>query len=138
VKTRPAAGRGVGKALPGLVAIVFLLWFCADGVEKHDAGSVLATAAASPQDPTPCNRLLHEAEEVGLVRYRPSANRIDVDDRLWAQLPAGSKRGILLALRCSVLDGRRDAEPLGAYTVAYGYGSGRRLAMATSVGVSFE
>lgn len=130
---------GVSKALPGVLLLVFFLWFCSSTADQRgDGPAAPSRSQAAAQDPAPCNKLLDQAEKARLIRHRPDTNRIDVDERLWTEMPASSKRGIMLALRCSVLGGQPDTEPLGNYAVAYGYRSGKRLAMATSVGVEFE
>ena len=82
-----------------------------------------------------CKSLLDDSEAKKLIRGHPRPDRIDVEEGLWIALPAESKTGILLAVNC-VTNGR----PLSGfeYVSAYGYRSGRRLALATSVGVKFD
>lgn len=119
------------KLLAGVGAFALLLAFCTDS----------STTPSQPEsrnaavDPTPCDHLIDQARKAGLVKRRPSPNRIDVEDALWAQFPAGSKRGLALAVLCSAYPG--GAATLD-YAVVYGYRSGKRLAMAGSTGVNFE
>lgn len=84
-------------------------------------------------DPAPCDKLIEQAEAAGLVRDRPAANRVDVEDQLWAEMPAQSKRGLALAVRCSFTRGQ-PRDDLDSYAVVYGYRSGKRLAQAYSSG----
>lgn len=135
-KARRAAGNvTLFKVWPWIVLLALLVWLCSPS-ENAGSSSTDMTKPVAAVDPKPCNELLERAEDAGLMRRRPSANRIDVEDLQWAAFPAESKRGLLLALRCSSLNGQPGGA--GDYAVAYGYRSGKRLAMATSVGVSFE
>jgi hypothetical protein len=118
------------KALP-IVLILAFVWFCSNQPTSPSAMEQAATVT----DPKPCNDLIEQAQREGLIKERPSPERINVDDRLWAEFPAGSKRGLALAVRCSAT---RGAPRQLDYGVVYGYRSGKRLAMATSVGVEFE
>lgn len=94
-----------------------------------------ATTQYSADRIAECEKLISQAEKAGMIRARSDFNRIDVEDRLWRTLPAESKRGLLLAVGCVAY---RHPFKITEYSVAYGYRSGRRLAMATSVGVKFE
>lgn len=102
----------------------------------EDSSKVETPAAALSSDEIRrCNDLVRQAEKAGLIRNRPTSDRIDVEDALWRSLPADSKRGIMLGLACA-----HYGRPLNGldYVVAYGYRSGKRVAMASSVGVDFE
>lgn len=95
------------------------------------------TAAIVPtQDPAKCDKAVALAVQYRVIRDRPTANRIDVDDALWAQAPAKTKRLTLAAALCSALRGR--ASMNGDFVAAYGYRSGKRLAMITNAGVTFD
>lgn len=82
-----------------------------------------------------CENVVTEAKKARVVLGRPDARRIDVDEMSWAMLPADAKRGLLKAVRCVALGG--DPTRYGTAS-AYGYRSGKRLAQATSVGVTFD
>jgi hypothetical protein len=82
-----------------------------------------------------CTLLLNKAEQAGLIHQRPSDTRINIDERLWAELPATAKSGILQAMACEVY-GRPPANL--EIVVAYGYRSGRRLARYGQSGVSYD
>jgi hypothetical protein len=120
----------IGRALPIALVLLFV-WFCS--TQRVDAPTTETPVAAV--DPKPCNDLIDQATKKGLVRERPAPNRIDVEDRLWSEFPADSKRGLAMAVRCSAANGTPGQLDYG---VVYGYRSGKRLAMATSVGVNFE
>lgn len=110
-----------------IFVVVGLIWNAFDPASKP-------TEQTQVVDPKPCNDLIEQAEKQGLVRERPSPDRINVEDRLWRQFPASAKRGLAMAVRCSASGGvPRQLD----YGVVYGYRSGKRLAMATSVGVEF-
>jgi len=120
----------IAKVLGIVLVLGFVMW-CSSQPTTPSATEQAATVA----DPKPCNDLIEQAQREGLVKERPASNRINVDDRRWADFPASSKRGLALAVRCSAYGG---APAELDYGVVYGYRSGKRLAMATSVGVSFE
>lgn len=122
------AGRTIVKLLPLLLIILFV-WQCARTREEAQPPFSLATF-----DPKPCDELIRRSEREGLIRERPEPNRINVDDLAWAEFPAGAKKGLALAVRCSAT---RGAPQQTDYAVVYGYRSGKVLAMATSVGVTF-
>jgi hypothetical protein len=122
--------RWLAKALP-VVLILLFVWFCSRQPSSPPAGE--AVVARQPVED--CEKLISQAQSAGLVVERPSAERINVEDRLWADFPASSKKGLAMAVRCVATNGAPgDLD----YGVVYGYRSGRRLAMATSVGVEFE
>jgi hypothetical protein len=78
-----------------------------------------------------CAEVLKSGERIGLIKERPTSVRINVEDRIWSETSAGSKRGFLLALGCAAY-----GRPLGDdHVVAYGFRSGKRLALATGHGV---
>lgn len=120
---------------PGTIAILVLgavlLYQCAPASKDGTPPPAPFSASQVAQ----CDDLLKGAERSKLIRSRPSPDRINVDDAAWATFPAESKRGVLLALAC-----QHYRRPMQAteYVVAYGYRSGKRVAMASSVGVSFE
>ena len=122
--------RTISKALPVLLILVFV-WMCSNQPSSPPATEEVSTIT----DPKLCDDLIAEAQREGLVKERPAPNRINVEDRLWADFPAGSKRGLALAVRNSA---SRGAPGEFDHGVVYGYRSGKRLAMATSVGVNFE
>jgi hypothetical protein len=115
-----------------LLFVGLTIAYCAS---QPDSRSPSQQAIQAVADPKACDDLIDQGEKAGLIKERPSAERINVEDRLWAQFPASSKRGLAMAVRCSAKSG---APGELDYGVVYGYRSGKRLAMATSVGVNFE
>jgi hypothetical protein len=100
-----------------------------------------AATAASPilddEAVKQCGSYLSLATRNGLIRGRPSPNRINVDERLWAELPASAKDTTMQAVSCELW--RSSMPPtVGNYVVAYGWRTGKRLQMLTSVGMSRE
>jgi hypothetical protein len=119
---------GCGALLLGALAIA-LLAQCSRTPEASTAQPY------SEQRIAECERLLKQGEETGLIRARPSTTRIDVEDATWRRLPADSKKGLALGLACSGF-----GKPLARseYATVYGYRSGKRLAIVTSIGVVLE
>lgn len=110
-----------------------------------------ATSAPSPVSdrPTPpslsletrkgCSAAIAKAQSEGLVRERPNAVRANVDELRWAAIPATEKTALLSLLACDGL-GKQAAEMTmsDAVPVVYGYRTGKRLALLSPVGPSFE
>lgn len=67
-----------------------------------------------------------------------SGNRLNVEDARWLLLPAETKRALLAAAACAHFG--RPATDLAdmEFTVAYGFRSGKRLAMLSRIGMSFD
>lgn len=80
-----------------------------------------------------CRELLAKATSEKVIRHRPQPYRINVDEIRWAALDAYTKDRIMQAVACDVWG--RSMPPPSEYVVAYGYHSGRRLWMLTSVGM---
>lgn len=128
----------VGKAVLVLAAIAL-------GIGLLQAAGI---GEAPPAPPPPallsaaeraeCNAALAKAEAAQLIRQRPTATRINVDDGQWAQLPADLKEKILAAVSCAALGRWQPLDISEGPVVAYGWRSGKRVAMLTSVGVVFE
>ncbi|UIJ43727.1 zinc ribbon domain-containing protein [Sphingomonas cannabina] len=122
----------VGAAVIGAIA----LWLV-NGIGSGPNGSTARVVEPySRERVVECQRLIEQAQNARLIRSISSDNtRMDVDERLWADIPADGKRGVLLALSCSSL--RRPLQTT-EHVSAYGYRSGKRLALASSVGVQFD
>jgi hypothetical protein len=113
-----------------ILAFVLIL-----SVERPDNSFRDLSPTASSGDRKACEALVKKAGEERLVRRRPSPNRIDVDERMWAELPPQSKSILVLAVRCAAQRGSPGEFPYG---VVYGFRSGRRLALANSAGVILD
>lgn len=132
---------GCGGVLAICVGLVVLVAWCS-GDPKDQLTEATTTAAAPTPEILPettvakCREMLATGKRTGIIRARPEPNRIDVEDGLWAQLDSATKDRTLQAVACAVW---KTAMPGPAdYVVAYGYRSGKRLQMLTSVGMSRE
>lgn len=123
------ARRNGGIGCAAAVLAVLGLAACGGGHE-----SPAPVEKLPPADVAKCRGLLEAAEKAGIIRDRPAANRIDVEDSTWAALPSDVKDVTLQAVACEVWQAR--VPPAGEHAVAYGYRSGKRVEMLTSVGFS--
>lgn len=80
-----------------------------------------------------CRAYLKQAVAEGLIRQRPAPARINVDERLWAEMPARVKDLTLQAVACDLW--QSSMPPEWEHVAAYGWRSGKRVQMLTSVGV---
>lgn len=134
-KFRPYSGAIMGLA----VAIVVVIAALSTGSEKRlpQAGGQVAQAEKLSADAVvQCRKVLAIGKETGVIMQRPAPNRINVDETKWAALPADVKDNTLQAVACDIWETAMPAEM--DYVVAYGYHSGKRLQMLTSVGMSRE
>lgn len=129
----PKKAQGLG-CLGVIGAVALIAIFQNDGSPSAESKEVKAAAI----DPAPCEKALGGLEQAGLIKDRPDANRVDVEEDLWAVLPAKQKRLAAAAVRCSFLKGDIGRTDFNSYAVVYGYRSGKRLAMATGSGVTIE
>lgn len=122
-----------------LVIIGFGISECSSSVPDLPGSSSYtppAEPAISDADREKCREAIGLAERRGLIMSRPQGDRLDVDERVWAELPAESKRLLMQAVACDVWG---HAMPPNLESVAvYGYRSGKRLALLTAVGLDFE
>jgi hypothetical protein len=125
-----AAIRRAG-CLPWVLLFALAVWLLGDPApDQPVAPPVAELSAAQVAD---CRKLLAEAQRIGLIREMTSGDRIEVDERLWAELPHKSKQGTLAALSCATW--RRAVPPKGEIAAAYGWRDGKRKAMWTEVGM---
>lgn len=85
-----------------------------------------------------CSEVLVKGQKTGVIRERPSRNRVNVDEVIWAQMAASDKTALLSLVACDAFGKRQSDLEFGEHTVAYGWRSGKRLAMLSSAGMSFE
>lgn len=140
--SKPSA-KNIGCAIAALIVGLAVIVPMVDG-DGGPSGGTSDAVALSPEEIAAaeirgkaCDQSLEGLRGTGLVRDRPAANRIDVEEYNWASLPAKDKRLVAAAVRCAMLKGR-ESEKLDDYAVVYGYRSGKRLAMATANGVSLD
>lgn len=131
-----------GCLIVGIIAVIALSAWIME--PSKDSSSAVPTPSAIPT-PAPldeaavekCRDLLKLAEKSGVVRERPSPNRINVDEKLWAQLSAREKDLTLQAMSCDLWGTAMPPDDT-KYVVVYGYHTGKRVQMLTSVGMSRE
>lgn len=105
-------------------------------VDKRAASPISSTRpTVSRERAAQCAGVISRGISIGLIRARPAANRIDVEDAVWAAMAADVKRIVAIAVLC-------DMQATGAgverFSVVYGYRSGRRLALADQNGATLE
>lgn len=130
----PERRRSPAKTLLTVVVVVILTMLLMKACAAADApssGNGTATATVPTIDPKVCDDALAELTGAGLIRERPAPNRANVDETLWAALPATQKHQVAGALRCSLTRGM-PGDAFSDYAVVYGYRSGKRLAMAAN------
>lgn len=94
---------------------------------KQAASEAAADAAAiaarlSDDQIRECDQNLAKLAQIGLIRDRPARNRIDVDEKIWAEMPYKQKDALLGLVSCSAF-GRYVPEG-NDRTVAYGWRDG--------------
>jgi hypothetical protein len=135
-KPRRSSGASSGclPAIVGLCLFAFVLGMCD---RKEPPAPVAAVRPAN--DPAKCQKVVDLAWKNGIIREQPDAQRINVDDYIWADTAASEKRTLLQIVACTAYGGRTPAQlSAGDYVVAYGYRSGKRLGMASKAGVTLE
>lgn len=85
-----------------------------------------------------CSNAITGAMKDGVVKERPSPNRVNVDEVIWVQMAASDKTALLALLACDAFGKRAGDLEFSEHVVAYGARSGKRMAMLTSAGTSFE
>jgi hypothetical protein len=100
---------------------------------RTDGSSVRVVSAPvlSAERLARCRKTIAAATRDGVIRERPSPGRVRVDDTLWRELPPASQGRIMQALACDVW--QAVAPPENREIIAYGWASGKRLAMLTGV-----
>lgn len=79
-----------------------------------------------------CNAILADLEKLGTIRERPAPNRVDIDERLWAELPYRQKEALLSLVSCSAFG--QSVPPEGKHVAAYGWRDGQRKLVWDSTG----
>lgn len=85
-----------------------------------------------------CTDALTKAQANGIVKQRPTPNRINVDEVIWSRMTASDKTALLALVACDAYGKRQADLALMEYTVAYGWRSGKRVAQLGSAGTTFE
>ena len=134
------AGRH-GCMIWGLLALIALggLSQCGESDPAPGAGKAGVQSAqpiASAAKRQQCRDYLDLARREGLIRGRPSPDRLDVDERIWTQLSYREKDITLQAVSCDLWGTDMPGE--GNHVAAYGWHSGKRLQMLTALGMARE
>lgn len=104
--------------------------------QAQDGVAQDAPAKLGPEQVARCRAALTAGTKSGVIRARPSPNRINVEDRLWAEMDAHTKELILQAVACDAWG--MAAPPQGQFVVSYGYRSGKRIEMLSELGIDRE
>ena len=113
-----------------LSSVLIALWTAASPVVPDGLGT--SSEAVSGGQDRACEALLKSGPVAQIVRSRPAANRLFVDEEAWSALPKDSRRLLVSTVRCAA------AREGGDYAVVYAAGTGRRLALAGSRGVILD
>lgn len=128
--------------LAAIVAVIALLYFFFGDANDAPPGSSQSSSNApvplSAEVRKQCASLIDLGKKEGVIRERPAANRINVDELRWAALPASTKTDVLKGLACDAFGVQMDDLGAMEFVVAYGFRSGKRLAMFGAEGTSFE
>lgn len=121
-----------------LIVVMGVVGQCGRGEDKpaeSKAPAHMLTAKAIKE----CNDTIALSIKKGLIKRRPDNNRVDVDDVAWELSDANDKKALIGILGCAAFGRKlRDFESLEQYVVVYGARSGKRLAMGSEFGVSFD
>jgi hypothetical protein len=125
--------------IAGGMLAALALGYAANPARPHHAAMTAAAsfgrapppAALSSEEILQCRNTIAAATRDGLIRDRPSPDAVRVDDELWHGLRAESQGRIMQALACDLW--RVAAPPQDRKVVAYGWISGRRLAVLSGV-----
>lgn len=119
----------------GIAAVLGIVIF---GVvqERRSSASDNSFAASLTRHPERCHEAMRSAVRDRIVS-RQRDNRIYVADGPWAEATDEQRRSLMALFLCSHLNGRQP-RPLVDYVTAYGQRSGRRVALASSSGISIE
>ena len=124
-------------ALIAILAIMLAVFGKDDSPPADTQAAASATPIAEPKlddaAVAKCGALIAKGLKSGIIRERRQPTRIDVDDGLWAALDARTKDVVLRAVACEVW--RQYTPPENEFVVSYGWRSGKRIEMLTSVGV---
>lgn len=102
------------------------------GCNSQDSNPIPDAPQLSAEAVAECEKFLAANARNGLIRGRPSAAQIEVDERIWNELPIKTKRIVLSAVSCAAF--RRARPPGDAYVYATGWRDGERKLMLTRVG----
>lgn len=131
-----AGGRLAAVAIIVVLALVMFGKPSAEDQAKSAAEAEDASPMLAPATVEKCRAMIATGIKGGIIRDRPSANRIDVDEAIWARMEAKLKDATLTAVSCDLW--QRRVPPSGQHVVAYGVHTGKRIQMLTEVGMLRE
>jgi hypothetical protein len=125
--------------IAGAMLAALALSYAANPAPSHHGAMTAATSferrpsllTLSSEEILQCRKTIAAATRDGLIRDRLSPAAVRVDDALWHELRADSRDRIMQALACD--SWRAAAPPRDRQVVAYGWTSGRRLAVLSGL-----
>lgn len=127
---------GTVLKIVGAVLAVVLVAQCVSSFSGPAETEAPPVSTLSDEAVKQCRDLIALAERNGIIKARPSPNRINVEDTAWAMLDAETKDRTMQAVSCDLWQSAMPPE--WEHVVAYGHRSGKRIQMLTSVGMSRE
>lgn len=121
------------------VVVLVALWQVGSCLPDSPPGASVATESPAAEKLSEaavaeCRDFLAKAVKSGLIVERPAPHRLNVEERLWAQLYARERDLTLQAVSCDLW--QTSMSPgFDQFVVVYGAHSGKRIAMLTSVGM---
>lgn len=137
----PTATTATILTIFAVVALVALTSTCSRSSPPEQttpAPAVIETPPLSAAQTKGCKDAINKAIAEKAIRRWPQPNRIDVDDIVWRLTDAEDKKAMLALVGCASFKKQSGNFTFDEYVVAYGARSGKRLAMLSSVGFSFE
>lgn len=126
------------------IAVLAFIGSAIDGGEEDQSASQFENGFPStattrlPSDTIAgCSKAIDEAETNGMGQRR-GKGRFDVNEISWSIMKADDKRAMLAMLACSDLGKNMEQMSGSEYVVLYNNDSGKRLAMLSDLGVTFE
>lgn len=139
-KTNFSGGSGISGCLV-IVVIGIVAWVSLSTDEPDQAVAPTATEIVEPLSSAvkqQCADLIKQGMDGNVITKRPDSNRIEVADGVWARLEADTKRNMMSAVACDAFGKKPGDLNYSQHVVVYGSTSGKRLAILTSAGVTFE
>ena len=111
-----------------------LVWMCspAKAPSEMDMARSALQAQLGPEVVSDCRMKITRTTQAGLIRERPEPKQINVDERIWAEMPMSQKEQVMKVLSCDVYG--QYLPPEGSAVRAVGWRSGERLLSLTDAG----
>lgn len=122
---KPEARNDYSTAIGFAVAIVVGVALWSNGSADKAPAEAPKIVPATAEQKEVCAGMMGRIGKTGVIKDRPSARRIDVDEAGWAGLPYKVKQAVLA---CLAIDAYGTTDPPGVEsTVAYGFHTGKRI-----------